>query len=180
MNWIKKHLKWIILGITILIAVIIAIIDYTQIYVALTLIPSVLLSFLQSNNEKQEKLAAMRIAEKEKQQKEKEQQEKFEKMLDFVLSTLIKNDNLTTLTEIEKQIVNIKLSNNLPIEILIMQYNGGHLTYSGVRCNKEKAENFYKNLHNRDASGRKFIDILKQELPKILTPDVFDGEKLIV
>ena len=70
MNWIKKHLKWIILGITILIAVIIAIIDYKQIYVALTQIPAVLLSFLLSNNEKQEKLAAMQIAKIEKEERE--------------------------------------------------------------------------------------------------------------
>ena len=184
MNWIKKHLKWIILGITILIAVIIAIIDYKQIYVALTLIPSVLLSFLQSNNEKQEKLAAMKIAKIEKEEREQEEQEKFEKMLNAVLELCIKYAEESNIKDDQvKKILDFKLDEAVCIRELITSWKfiDKCLYSSACRSSELQRNNFQKNLFtNSPFQGKTYLDILKQELPKILTPDVFDGEKLIV
>ena len=183
MNWVKKHLKWVILGITFLIIVIIAIIDYKQIYVALTLIPSVLLSFLQSNNEKQEKLAEMQMERLKKEQKEEEEQEMFRKMLNFTFKTLLKNYKQAPLTAIEQQIANITIDKDFPITYLISnihRYIGNGFSIATPIDKNDMYNNFYNNLKNIDNNGERYIDILKRELPKILTPDVFDGEKLIV
>ena len=182
MNFIKKHLKWLILGITFLIIAIIAFIDYKQIYVALTLIPSVLLSFLQSNNEKQEELAAMQIENLKKAQREQENIKKSKKMLDFTFKTLVKKQNNKLLNDIERKISNIKLDVNFPIHFLLnnIQRCVGGISCATPREPKDMENNFYQNLKSMNDNGEKYIDILGQELKKILTPDVFDGEKLIV
>ena len=183
MNWVKKHLKLVILGITFLIIVIIAIIDIKQIYVALTLIPSVLLSFLQSNNEKQEKLAEMQMEHLKKEQKEEEEQEKFRKMLDFTFKVLLKEACGEELNKIEQKIVDIVIDdNNFSAKYLIKNVSRyGSCWAAASPSNKDDMlKAFYSNLERIDYNGEQYIDILKQELLKILTPDVFDGEKLIV
>lgn len=195
MNWIKKHSKWVILGITFLIIVIIAIIDIKQIYVALTLIPSVLLSFLQSNNEKQEKLAEMQIEKMKQDELEQEEQEKFEKMRQFVLNFFISVNSGCEFNGIEYEsgknisskvarhpsyivldkIFNLRLSPNMPLYALFLEVQNTARGTAIIPTDRDKDV-----IDKFNTIDKYYIKILKQELPKILTPDVFDGEKLIV
>ena len=156
--------------------------------------------------EKQKQFYEMQIAEKKKQQKEKEKQERFEKMLRFSIKIIFKiysqsnNDNVDIEFDTHKcKKTNFFKDNQnelsiywkviykiyfLKIDLFGRRKFFSHCVdyYYFVLNNEdtprdEILEQFY-NLINID--GKKIIDILKQELPKILTPDVFNGEKLIV
>lgn len=141
--------------------------------------------------EKQKQFYEMQIAEKEKQQKEKEEQEKFDKMFQFVLNFFISvnhNREFNGITYesgknisskvashpsyiVLDKIFNLKLSPNMHLYALFLQVINTTimLTYR----DQDVIDKF-------NTIDKCYIKILKQELPKILTPDVFDGEKLIV
>lgn len=239
MNWIKKHLKWIILGLTIFFAIIIFFTDCPKLHAALALITPVLLSFLSNN----EKLTAMRIAKMEKEEREQEENEKFEKMLNLVKKIvrdicekaefdkditftedemiLLTKDNLNKKEEIIRNIILIKLPVKKSIFAYFMEFKGKIENFAfcetddsdypcllikrdkyiflskddDLKKNNDDLEkhesfgivdkvDFYVFNSQRNIDEIKFdkqdLEKLKQELPKILTPDVFDGEKLIV
>lgn len=246
MKWIRKNLKWIILGLTIFFAIIISFTDCPKLHAALALITPVLMSFLSNN----EKLTAMQIAKIEKEEREQEENKKFEKMLNLVkkivcdicrkaefdkdviftedkIIQLIKGDNLNKKEKIIRNIIFIKLPVKINIFVYFMNLGGSsqkicplnntmyfgypfHLIIKKDECifqfknmefyfpddNHSEKEIIYSHnimfsyvfdnsiflSGNIDEIKFEQMDLekLKQELPKILTPDVFDGEKLIV
>lgn len=172
-KFLNKYLKWFILVLSIFIAIII---KYKNSYTALTLIPTTILAFLQSNI-KQEELAEMQIDEMKKQQKEKEEQEKFEKMLQFVCASYIRDDKKS----IEK-FNKIDLG-GMTIENLFFRWSateyGSEIMATPIFNVLEMKENFYKNLNLLPCGKNNEypVDIFKRELPKILNEDTFDFDK---
>lgn len=145
---------------------------------------------------KMEELADKQIKKMEKEEREQEEQEKFEKMLQFVLKVFIAfnsngkiddyqidwnkmkkydEQNYSKLEKIIYDLIYLKIYNK-PLFSVFMVCNQ---TLDGefhtiINHNQEDI------IENYTYKVPKYLDILKQELPKILTPDVFDGEKLIV
>ncbi len=152
-KFLNKYLKWFILVLSIFIAIII---KYKNSYTALTLIPTTILAFLQSNI-KQEELAEMQIDEMKKQQKEKEEQEKFEKMLKFFYASC-KNNNEKTIKMFREKLPDFQTI--------------------GMLCIKQTSfEEFCKILDTKMRYNEFWRNILKRELPKILNEDTFDFDK---
>jgi len=134
MKIIKKYIKWITVGLCI---VIFAVLVYKGLLLqAFVLVPTALSALFQSNEE-QEKLAEMQIEKIEKEQKEKEEQERFEKMLRFTkkiicsirdgselekieftkdnFKKIIKGNKITKKEEIIRNILLIKLPDKINI-----------------------------------------------------------------
>ena len=157
--------------------------------------------------EKQKQFYEMQIAEKEKQQKEKEERERFEKMLSFTLHIIVtiynyrykktiefdgnncdsKNffetatDSLTAYWKVIHEIYFLNIGNHWhgPQGLYFFNDYSVHYRLANKKPSTYEIWKDFCNLINNDA-GIKVIDILKQELPKILNHNVFDGEKLIV
>ena len=199
MNFIKKY--WIFLA-SFAITAIIALILYrwfNKSFASIIVsIPSLFLSLFINSSREQEKLAKIQIAEKKKEK----EQERFEKMLSFSLRIIFtisnykykktiefdrnncdnekffkkETDGLTKYWEIIHKIYFLNIGKFYGYEVEFNYF------YEKNNVTAEKStDELWKdfcNLINDD--GTKIIDILEQELPKILTPDVFDGEKLIV
>lgn len=123
--------------------------------------------------------------------KKNKKEERFEKMLNFVLKFFIsvnfdcefngikyesgKNISSKVASHpsyiVLNKIFNLKLSPNMLLYALFFEVTNTKviLTYR----DQDVIDKF-------NTIDKCYIKILKQELPKILTPDVFDGEKLIV
>lgn len=153
-------------------------------------------SFFFQSTEEQEKLAKKNIEIIEKE----EEQERFEKMLSFVFDFYLKSkENLNDKKEeIRKRLDEINLGEYFTGEELkkfsLQELISGHYPspYDGSLLveyylgtfSYEDTENFFKkNLKNfswsskKEYESRKYINILKEELPKILNNKTFDFEK---
>lgn len=152
-KFLNKYLKWFILVLSIFIAIII---KYKNSYTALTLIPSIILAFLQSNI-KQEELAEMQIDEMKKQQKEKEEQEKIEKMLKFFY-TSCKNRDEKSIKIFRKKLPDFQAI--------------------GTLCIRQTSfEKFCETLDTTMRYSESLRNILKIELLKIFNDNTFDFDK---
>ena len=130
--------------------------------------------------------------------KKNKREQQFEKMLNFVLQVFIAydsndnkigknhidwkkiddNDNHSNVENIIYKLINLKIHNK-PLFSLVMNcremWDNKYIKYITNTPN-DIIRRFDYNIK----SIKPNLDILKQELPKILTPDVFNGEQLIV
>ncbi len=196
MNWIKNHSKLIISLFTIVVVAVV-LIFYRQWFSVSTLIPTTLLALFFQSTEEQEKLAKKNVEIIENEQK----QERFKKMLSFVLDFYKKNkENLSGKEkEIRERLDEINLGEyqehcgdeprSFTLGNLVQVVF--HSTHT-IRYNEsfEEAvirdfiEHFLKQYskqylgpNKKEYEGRKYINILKEELPKILNDETFDFEK---
>ena len=127
--------------------------------------------------------------------KKNKKEERFEKMRKFVLNFFIsvnydcefngikyesgKNISSKVASHpsyiVLNKIFNLKLSPNMPLYALFLEVKNTATKTTIIPTYRDKDV-----IDKYNTMDKYYIEILKQELPKILTPDVFDGEKLIV
>ncbi|MBQ7536820.1 MAG: hypothetical protein IJT14_01720 [Rickettsiales bacterium] len=129
--------------------------------------------------------------------KKNKKEEQFEKMLNFVLQVFIAydsndklcendidwkkiddNDNHSNVENIIYKLINLKIHNK-PLFSLVMNCKE-MLDNKYIKYITNTPNDIIRRFDYNIKSIKPNLDILKQELPKILTPDIFDGEKLIV
>ena len=129
--------------------------------------------------------------------KKNKREQQFEKMLNFVLQVFIAydsndkvcendidwkkiddNDNHSNVENIIYKLINLKIHNK-PLFSLVMNC-GEMLDNKYIKYITNTPNDIIRRFDYNIKSIKPNLDILKQELPKILTPDVFNGEQLIV